>query len=832
MTLPRATLDENETVQRTLELLCPYGPVELRVLVNGGMRVERFEQHARAAAWLRPLHSSAKTTYVVLNPFNIQTINGKAVADADIEQRCWLLIDVDPHRPANSNSTDAELAASQEMAEGIKAYLASLGWPAPVECLSGNGVHLLYRIELPNDDPSRILVENILRHLAEKFDTTAVHVDTTVGNASRITKLYGTVARKGPHSDERPHRQSAIWREPSPLEIVPLAQLQQASDLAQKASVKKPSAKKEVSKATEHTADIIALLVEHYPPDGERYKFYEALAGFFLGSLKLDPDVARTIIDTAADHAGDHDTSPRPAYWIQRTLARLNDGEKCIGGPQVAELIGEHGPAVVTQIRAWVGVAAGADLVLSPGDPMPSAEAFVVRAYTVDDIHTLHHQSGVFYGYQPEAGAYQHRDEPTVRADLYKFLKPAQRWIAATSATPRHLAPFQPTKSKVENVLDALRAVCNLPTSQMPPYWLHRAYGDLDPRDMLAFTNGLLHVPTRTLYMPTPHFFTLNGLDFAYDPWAQAPAAWLTFLKQLWPSDSSSIEMLQEMFGYLLTPDTSFQKGFMLHGPKRSGKGIIGRIVRRLVGERNACSPTLAAFGESFGKQVLIGKTLAAISDARISLRTDTAKVAETLLSIIGEDAQTVARKFLEDWNGPLYVRFLILTNELPHINDASGALASRFLLLTLTESFYGKEDLNLFNTLAPELPSIALWALEGRDRLYKRGHFVQPTSADQLRQELEDLSSPVGVFLRTHTVCEPGATVPKKTLFAQWGLWCSAHGVEHAGTDATFGRNVRAILPSIRDHLLGGRGAQERHWEGVRLIATLVKPEAGDAGF
>ena len=314
--------------------------------------------------------------------------------------------------------------------------------------------------------------------------------------------------------------------------------------------------------------------------------------------------------------------------------------------------------------------------------------------------------------------------------------------------------------------------------SQMPPCWLTSVYGDLDPRDMLAFTNGLLHVPTRTLNLPTPHFFTLNGLDFAYDPWAPSPTAWLAFLHQLWPEDESSIEMLQEMFGYMLTPDTSFQKGFMLHGPKRSGKGVIGRILRRLVGERNACSPTLASFGEPFGKQVLIGKTLAVISDARISGRTDTAKVAETLLSVSGEDAQTIARKFLEDWNGPLYVRFVILTNELPHINDASGALASRFQLLTLTKSFYGEEDLALFNKLVPELPGIALWALEGRDRLYEREHFVQPQSASQLMQELEDLSSPVSVFLRTHTVREPGASVTKKLLFAQWGLWCNLHGI------------------------------------------------------
>jgi hypothetical protein len=52
------------------------------------------------------------------------------------------------------------------------------------------------------------------------------------------------------------------------------------------------------------------------------------------------------------------------------------------------------------------------------------------------------------------------------------------------------LVPFKPTRSKVENVLDALRAVTNLPASTAAPYWLRNDPG-LDPLDMLACPNGL-----------------------------------------------------------------------------------------------------------------------------------------------------------------------------------------------------------------------------------------------------------------------------------------------------------------------------------------------------
>jgi putative DNA primase/helicase len=117
----------------------------------------------------------------------------------------------------------------------------------------------------------------------------------------------------------------------------------------------------------------------------------------------------------------------------------------------------------------------------------------------------------------------------------------------------------------------------------------------------------------------------------------------------------------------------------MIIGPKRAGKGTIGRISRRLLGGHNVCAPTLADIGDHFGRAVLIGKTLALVADARISGRADTAAITERLLSISGEDPQTIPRKFLPDWNGFLPTRFMVLTNELPKIEDASATLASRF---------------------------------------------------------------------------------------------------------------------------------------------------------
>lgn len=292
----------------------------------------------------------------------------------------------------------------------------------------------------------------------------------------------------------------------------------------------------------------------------------------------------------------------------------------------------------------------------------------------------------------------------------------------------------------------------------------------------------------------------------------------MRFLAQLWPEDPGSIELLQEWFGYCLTYDTSQQKILLVVGPKRSGKGTIARVLRGVVGERNYVSPTLASLGSNFGLWPLIGKTVAVIGDARLSGRTDTALVAERLLNLSGEDAVTIDRKFLPGVTARLATRFAILTNELPKLGDSSGALAGRFLVLRMTRSFYGQEDVGLEGKLLRERPGILAWALEGLDRLRARKRFVQPESARELVTDLEDLSSPVGAFVKDCCDVGPGFEVLIDHLYQAWETWCKAEGREHPGEKRTFGRNLRAAVPTIADAQSRRDGTRVRVYHGIRL--------------
>lgn len=142
----------------------------------------------------------------------------------DILRRRWLFIDIDPLKPQahkEEPASDTEKAAAGEVCDAVVAYLSGLGWPAPVIADSGNGYALDYRCELANDKLTQATYQRLLKILSEKCAGAGPAViDRSVHNPNRLQKLPGTWARKGPQSDDRPHRPCRLLCVPAVLGLV------------------------------------------------------------------------------------------------------------------------------------------------------------------------------------------------------------------------------------------------------------------------------------------------------------------------------------------------------------------------------------------------------------------------------------------------------------------------------------------------------------------------------------------------------------------------------------------------------------------------------------
>jgi hypothetical protein len=215
-----------EVLATLLTFIRPGQITELRALEVDGRATyfgyfdhEHLPDMARAAI---DLEGRAKGVYFIPNPIKPELLarcpnrvrkahSGELTKDEDILAREWMLVDVDPERPANTSSTAAEKAAGHEVIEPARFYLLEemeADADALVLCDSGNGYHLPVRIQMDAADHGA--VRAALHNLAAKFDTPAAKIDLSVFNPARITKLYGTLVRKGPATAERPHRRSRI----------------------------------------------------------------------------------------------------------------------------------------------------------------------------------------------------------------------------------------------------------------------------------------------------------------------------------------------------------------------------------------------------------------------------------------------------------------------------------------------------------------------------------------------------------------------------------------------------------------------------------------------
>ena len=427
----------------------------------------------------------------------------------------------------------------------------------------------------------------------------------------------------------------------------------------------------------------------------------------------------------------------------------------------------------------------------APNDPMAVARN-LLPAFVEDERHTLRHWRGSWMRWARTH--WKEVEDKEIRSWAYGQMEHATYTVLNKDGAPEP-RKWAPTKRKIADLMEALSAIIHLPADISPPAWTEDPKTDTGP--IVACTNGLLYVTTRELNDLTPGFFNLVSVPFPYDPNAPAPTRWLNFLTELWPDDPDSIAVLQEWFGYVLSGRTDLHKMLLVIGPPRAGKGTLARVLIALIGKGNEAGPTLASLGTNFGLSPLLGKPLALISDARLSGR-DTHTVVERLLSISGEDTIDVDRKYRDPWTGRLPARFMILSNELPNFGDASGAIATRFLVLTLQASWLGKENTGLEHELTAELPGILNWALDGLDRLTSRGRFTEPHASREAVVMMQDTASPMSAFVREMCDRGPAHQVPVDELFAAWKTWC-ADNERKAGTKQMFGRNLRAVVPQLR---------------------------------
>lgn len=440
-------------------------------------------------------------------------------------------------------------------------------------------------------------------------------------------------------------------------------------------------------------------------------------------------------------------------------------------------------------------------------DAIGAASIVLERFFTKDTVRELAYYRENWYSYYRKLWSLRHTE------DVQHFIH--KKLIDCRSVDNEgEVLDFNPTQASTKEIQFQIQNLVSIPSHFTAPVALVKGKWEaVDARGKLVCRGEIVDMMTgkassnHLLFIP-------NGAEWAYKEKIEMSEHWEKFLRDLFGDKDDEILLLQEWMGYVLSGDTWAQKGMIIVGPPRAGKGIIGHIMTKLLGESMVSSPSLHSLGKDFGLEPLLDKRLCLISDARLSNRVDIMAVIEVLLRVTAGDSIGVGRKHKTSIQEKLDARVMMLSNEMPLLSDNSNAINTRFLILSLQNSFLGREDINLLERLDSDLSAIARWAVEGYRRVRKRGAFVEPLSSKIARDEWYAENNPLEQFLEDRCIVETEGRVELSALFDAYRTWAEARGLPNLAAN-TLSRRLSVML---QGRIRRGKTSSTRYIYGLSV--------------
>ena len=759
------------------------GVHEVRLLRPNGVSVGYFDDWGAALRAVENEPAQYKAAYFSLNPIklpdgiplNPRSLNpaAGAASDADIERRVSLLIDLDPPRPAGTNATEAEKQAAYDQAVRVREWLTSQGWPEPLLASSGNGWHMVYRIGLPNDEPATALVKGVLARLHQLFPM----VDAGNFNASRISKLYGSWARKGQHTEERPHRRSRIVDDGGDT-VVTEAQLR---------------ALVPVLVVTQPKADDIKLaglvgFLDHYGI-AMRSEPREVSGGWHVeiecpwASEHSDENRRDTVVSFIAGRGYGFNcfhSHCRDRHW--RELRK----EVELRNPGLAPYFGKlppmtHSDIARSFIEAHDGFVRVYDLDNSTGVWMPG------KRWTLSDpgdallrLAIRRYLDDLFERYPaPEPG----------KSDSRRQLKQS----AFVSGVLAETKPGLPPKSSRDFDTDV--ALLPLPNGKVADL------RDGTIRDMQREDCQTKRLTVTPSDVPTPR--------------------WDRFLEEITIKDTLTAEFIVRLFALAIT-GLSLHLLIFFHGRGRNGKGASLRLLERILGQGMfsvALKPSDVEYGKGGDRDK---RLMGALPGMRMAFTGETVgeNLDWTLLKTLTGGDTLKGAKLYQDEAGftPSHTLFL-LTNDRPKL-PPTAAFKGRLVFVPFHADFSNSGDMTLETDLAREMPGILWKLIQVAPSVFLRG--VEPPSsvldatADVMAEN--DVATP---FIEHQLEDAADWVTPIPEMKDAIVTWCGHGRGLRLGTDT----DVERILQGVKARWDYGRkrvnGVLIRGLIGVRVRPT-----------
>ncbi|MGP4107940.1 DNA primase family protein [Virgibacillus sp. L01] len=351
-------------------------------------------------------------------------------------------------------------------------------------------------------------------------------------------------------------------------------------------------------------------------------------------------------------------------------------------------------------------------------------------------------------------------------------------------------------------------------------------------RNYINLKTGMLSLDTFKLFQHHPDYLSTVQIPVEYDSQADCPL-FKKFMNEITVEDTKLMQVHQEIMGYFLTAETKAEKAFYYFGGGANGKSVLASIITSLVGSENISSIPLANFGEQFGLESLINKTVNIASENETGgkpLRTENFK------AIVSGDPIRINIKYRTPIHYKPFTKLLFLVNNLPDSMDVTHGYFRKLMVIPFNRTFHLDErNVNLIEELSGELPGILNLAIEGLKRLRRNQYqFSSCETIEQFHQSYYTEQNPVAEFFEEHIKLDGNSRTKQSEFHKKYLYWLGLQGIDDKGTKSkqVFWKNLDVVLKNYGVEKAKKKVRGIIHIDGITIMGLDDEPNRNSIEF
>lgn len=265
---------------------------------------------------------------------------------------------------------------------------------------------------------------------------------------------------------------------------------------------------------------------------------------------------------------------------------------------------------------------------------------------------------------------------------------------------------------------------------------------------LIVFRNGTYNMEIGRLEPSDPKNVITNLIDWNYNPDAYSEVTDKA-LDKLACHDPAIRALLEEMVGYCFYRRNELGKAFILLGENSNGKSTYLDLVRYVIGNDNIASLNLQDLNDKFLPADLLNK-LANIGD---DIPKNWVPDASMFKKVVTGSRISAQFKNMPSFQFNPYAKMLFSANEMPRIDDETGAVKRRLVPIPFRAKFSPDDpdfDPYIIDKLMQEdaVEYLIKVGIEGLHRVLKNKRFTTNKDIEKELNDIDALNNPILCFI------------------------------------------------------------------------------------